>query len=129
MAEEDAPPRAGRSFKGKPHAEPAAADDASNSSSEYQSEDDSAWIPWFCSLKGNEFFCEVDESFARDGFNLTGLNALVPYYDYALDIILDIEPNGGRAGAQTACVRHLCANARHCVPRRRNSVGRPTGNR
>ena len=24
-----------------------------------------AWIPWFCSLKGNEFFCEVDDSFAQ----------------------------------------------------------------
>jgi casein kinase II subunit beta len=68
--------------------------DESNSSSEYQSEDDSAWIPWFCSLKGNEFFCETDEEFVRDGFNLTGLSTQVPYYEYALDMILDIESNG-----------------------------------
>jgi casein kinase II subunit beta len=65
----------------------------SKSSSDFQSDDDYAWIPWFCSLKGNEFFCEIDESYAQDGFNLTGLNAQIPYYDYALDMILDIEPN------------------------------------
>jgi len=69
-------------------------DDVSNSSSEQQSDEDYAWIPWFCSLKGNEFFCEVDESFARDGFNLTGLQTQVSFYEYALDMILDNEPNG-----------------------------------
>jgi len=68
-------------------------DDGSNSSSDQQSDDDYAWIPWFCSLKGNEFFCEVDEAFARDGFNLTGLQTQVPYYEYALDMILDVESN------------------------------------
>jgi len=68
-------------------------DDGSASSSDFQSDDDYAWIPWFCSLKGNEFFCEVDESFAQDGFNLTGLSSQVAYYEYALDMILDVEPN------------------------------------
>jgi len=67
-------------------------EEVSNSSSECQSDDDYAWIPWFCSLRGNEFFTEVDENYARDGFNLTGLNATVPYYEYALDMILDVEP-------------------------------------
>ena len=53
--------------------------------------DDSTWIQWFCSLKGNEFFCEIDEEYIQDDFNLTGLRSLVPNYDYALDLILDSE--------------------------------------
>jgi len=63
----------------------------SSSSSSFHSDTDYAWIPWFCSLKGNEFFCEVEDSFASDSFNLTGLSTLVPYFDYALDMILDVE--------------------------------------
>ncbi|KLO17388.1 hypothetical protein SCHPADRAFT_821483 [Schizopora paradoxa] len=48
------------------------------------------WTSWFLSSKGNEYFCEVEEDFIVDRFNLTGLNAEVPqYYSQALDMITD----------------------------------------
>jgi len=50
-----------------------------------------SWITWFCSLTGHEFYTEISEDFIEDDFNLTGLNSLVPYYNEALEIILDIE--------------------------------------
>jgi len=71
---------------------PSPEEEGSNSSSDFQSDDDYAWIPWFCSLRGNEFFCEVEDSYVQDSFNLTGLNQTIPYYEYALDMVLDIEP-------------------------------------
>jgi len=48
-----------------------------------------SWITWFLSTKGNEYFCEVDEEYILDRFNLTGLNSEVHRYGMALDLITD----------------------------------------
>lgn len=44
----------------------------------------------FIASRGNEYFCEIDEEYLTDRFNLTGLNADVQYYQYALDLVTDV---------------------------------------
>lgn len=57
---------------------------ATSGSEEVSSDSEARWVSWFCGLKGNEFFCEVDEDFIQDDFNLCSLATQVTYYNYAL---------------------------------------------
>ncbi|PVU91841.1 hypothetical protein BB561_004191 [Smittium simulii] len=56
--------------------------DSNTESSEY-------WKSIFLTKKGNEFFCNVDEDYIMDRFNLTGIQATVPQFRAALELILD----------------------------------------
>ncbi|CAD6581869.1 MAG: casein kinase 2 regulatory subunit [Cyphobasidiales sp. Tagirdzhanova-0007] len=78
---------------------------STGSDSEYSN----TWISWFLSTKGNEYFCEVDEEYILDRFNLTGLNGEVHHYTQALDMITDNldEPNDELRDQIEASARHL----------------------
>lgn len=79
---------------------------STGSDSEYAN----TWISWFLSTKGNEYFCEVDEEYILDRFNLTGLNGEVHHYSQALDMItdnLDEEPSDELRDQIEASARHL----------------------
>ncbi|KAF8311804.1 casein kinase II, regulatory subunit [Cantharellus anzutake] len=49
----------------------------------------SSWISWFLASKGNEYFCEIEEDYILDRFNLTGLAPECANYSQALDLITD----------------------------------------
>ncbi|PIA19619.1 hypothetical protein COEREDRAFT_90330 [Coemansia reversa NRRL 1564] len=49
------------------------------------------WVEWFIYAEGNEYFCEVDEEFMLDRFNLTNLPPM-PHYHKALELITDRIP-------------------------------------
>ncbi|OWP01810.1 casein kinase II beta subunit [Marssonina coronariae] len=51
---------------------------------------DDPFVGCFISSRGNEYFCEIDEDYLTDRFNLTGLNTEVQYYQYALDLVTDV---------------------------------------
>ncbi|CAN3355058.1 casein kinase II subunit beta' [Diutina catenulata] len=48
------------------------------------------WIDLFLGIKGNEYFCDIDDEYIRDRFNLTGLNQEVSRLPALIDIITDI---------------------------------------
>ncbi|EDK38588.2 hypothetical protein PGUG_02686 [Meyerozyma guilliermondii ATCC 6260] len=48
------------------------------------------WIDLFLGIKGNEYFCDIDDEYIRDRFNLTGLNQEVSRLPTLIDIITDL---------------------------------------
>jgi len=65
------------------------------SASDDYEEEEEKWSQWFCGLPGNEYFCEINPSYIEDSFNLYGLRAMVPNYQDALNIILDLTGASG----------------------------------
>ncbi|KAJ1836374.1 casein kinase 2 regulatory subunit [Coemansia sp. RSA 2711] len=59
------------------------------SSTDSDSEYCKYWVESFIYAEGNEYFCDVDEDYILDRFNLTNLQNEVPNYTQALEMITD----------------------------------------
>ena len=49
-------------------------DDDSKSDKRFPEVQQTDWIHWFCGLRGNEYFVEIDDTFIKNEENLTGIN-------------------------------------------------------
>ncbi|KAJ2091270.1 casein kinase 2 regulatory subunit [Coemansia sp. RSA 986] len=82
------------------------------------------WIEWFINLEGKEYFCDVDEEYILDRFNLTNLPLEVPHYHKALDLITDRMPSTPLSDElreqieQSACHLYGLIHARYIITAR-----------
>ncbi|GIX63023.1 casein kinase II subunit beta [Babesia caballi] len=67
--------------------------DVEKTSEDFESSDgqqcEVPWVEWYCNLKGNQYYVQVDTDYIRDEFNLVGLQQQVNYYNHAIRMILD----------------------------------------
>ena len=49
-------------------------DEDSNNDKRFPVEEETDWIHWFCKLRGNEYFVEIDDNFIKNEENLVGIN-------------------------------------------------------
>mmetsp|Transcript_1984 Transcript_1984/g.4472 ORF Transcript_1984/g.4472 Transcript_1984/m.4472 type:complete len:374 (+) Transcript_1984:563-1684(+) len=61
-----------------------------SSGSDQSSSETETWISWYCSLRGNEFLCEVDPDYIDDRFNMYGLPEM-KFMNEAMDLIMDLD--------------------------------------
>jgi casein kinase II subunit beta len=64
-------------------------DDQYSDSEETDSSSGQHWIDSFLSQKGHEFFCEIDQDFLTDRFNLTGILNEIPNYNQVISLVID----------------------------------------
>lgn len=61
------------------------------SSSEESEWEHTSWVAKFCAQRGNEYFCQIDEDYITDRFNLVGLGLDHPplraAYDYVTEAL------------------------------------------
>lgn len=76
-----------------------------------ESSEENFWFEWFQQQKGNEFFCEVEEQFILDRFNLTGLTTAVPHFNVAFDLITDAavetQSDNNKNNSSSSCITNL----------------------
>jgi casein kinase II subunit beta len=69
--------------------------DDSKSDKRFPVEEQTDWIHWFCKLKGNEYFVEIDEDFIKNEENLTGIKC-----EKYIKTLLSEKPKNGELNSE-----------------------------